>query len=165
MVRTTSRPGDLAAAVSKVVHESDSSQPIMHMMTLEQFMTNSLAPQRFNMLMLQTFAVIALILATLGIYSVLAYTVRRRVREIGIRMALGAQITDVLRLIVADGMKPALIGLGVGIIGAPANGTRAGQPCLWRVDARPSHVFDGFTVADRRGAAGYRGAGLPGNAR
>ncbi len=118
VVRTTSRPGDLAAAVSKVVHESDASQPIMHMMTLEEFMSNSLAPQRFNMLMLQTFAVIALILATLGIYSVLAYTVRRRLREIGIRMALGAQIMDVLRLIVTDGMKPAMIGLGVGIIGA-----------------------------------------------
>ncbi len=118
VVRTNSRPGDLAAAVSKVVHESDPSQPIMHMMTLEQFMSNSLAPQRFNMLMLQTFAVIALILATLGIYSVLAYTVRRRIREIGIRMALGAQIMDVLRLIVADGMKPAMMGLGIGIVGA-----------------------------------------------
>ena len=94
----------------------------MHMMTLDQFMANSLAPQRFNMLMLATFAAVALLLASMGIYSVLAYTVRRRMREIGIRMALGAQIIDVLRLIVVEGMKPAMVGLAIGIIGALALG-------------------------------------------
>jgi putative ABC transport system permease protein len=118
VVRTSSKPGDSAAAVSRAVHESDPTQPIMHMMTLDQFMANSLAPQRFNMLMLATFAAIALALASIGIYSVLAYTVRRRVREIGIRMALGAQIRDVLRLVIMEGMKPALAGLAIGIVGA-----------------------------------------------
>jgi putative ABC transport system permease protein len=122
VVRTSSQPGDSAAAVSRAVHESDPSQPIMRMMTLDQFMANSLAPQKFNMLMLATFAAVALLLATMGIYSVLAYTVRRRVREIGIRMALGAQIKDVLRLIVMEGMKPAAVGLAIGIIGALALG-------------------------------------------
>jgi putative ABC transport system permease protein len=68
--------------------------------------------------MLATFAAIALALASIGIYSVLAYTVRRRVREIGIRMALGAQIRDVLRLVMMEGMKPALAGLAIGIVGA-----------------------------------------------
>ena len=94
----------------------------MRMMTLDQFMANSLAPQRFNMLMLATFAAVALLLASMGIYSVLAYAVRRRMREIGIRMALGAQIKDVLRLIVVEGMKPAMVGLAIGIIGALALG-------------------------------------------
>jgi putative ABC transport system permease protein len=122
VVRTSSNPGDSAAAVSRAVHESDPSQPIMRMMTLDQFMANSLAPQKFNMLMLATFAAVALLLASMGIYSVLAYTVRRRVREIGIRMALGAQIKDVLRLIIMEGMKPAAVGLAIGIIGALALG-------------------------------------------
>ncbi len=118
VVRTNTNPADLSAAIDRAVHEGDPNQPIMHMMTLDKFMANSLAPQRFNMLMLQTFAVIALVLASMGIYSVLAYTVRRRLREIGIRMALGAQIRHVLQLIVLEGMKPAVIGLAIGIAGA-----------------------------------------------
>ncbi|HET9791863.1 MAG TPA: FtsX-like permease family protein, partial [Candidatus Angelobacter sp.] len=122
VVRTTARPGDLAAAITNTVHETEPNQPIRNMMTLDQFMANSLAPQRFNMLMLATFAAVALLLASMGIYSVLAYTVRRRVREIGIRMALGAQIKDVLRLIVIEGMKPAMVGLAIGIVGALALG-------------------------------------------
>jgi putative ABC transport system permease protein len=118
VVRTTASPADLSAAISRVVHEGAPNQPIMRLMTLDTFMANSLAPQRFNMFMLQTFAIIALLLATMGIYSVLAYTVRRRLREIGIRMALGAQTHHVLRLIVGEGMKPALLGLAIGVTGA-----------------------------------------------
>ncbi|HEU4413538.1 MAG TPA: ABC transporter permease [Candidatus Angelobacter sp.] len=118
VVRSKTNPGDLFTAVSRTVHEKDPNQPIMHLMTLDAFMANTLVPQRFNMLMLQVFALIALVLASMGIYSVLAYTVRRRLREIGIRMALGAQSSDVLRQIVLEGMKPAVIGLAIGITGA-----------------------------------------------
>jgi ABC-type antimicrobial peptide transport system permease subunit len=88
------------------------------MMTMEQFMANSLTPQRFNMLMLATVAGIALAMAAMGIYSVLSYMVRRRVREIGIRMALRAQMRDVLRLIVTDGMKPVIAGVLIGVTAA-----------------------------------------------
>jgi putative ABC transport system permease protein len=70
------------------------------------------------MLLLATFAGLALVLAAIGIYSVLSYAVRRRVREIGIRMALGAQIRDVLRLVVFEGMKPAVVGMFIGLTGA-----------------------------------------------
>ena len=74
------------------------------------------------MLLLAAFAGLALLLAAVGIYSVLSFAVRRRVREIGIRMALGAEIKDILRLIVSEGMKPALIGVAIGLAGALALG-------------------------------------------
>ncbi len=118
LVRTTTPPGDLAPAVTNVIHKVDPEQSVLHTMTLDDFMAESISRQRFNMLLLVTFAVLALVLAAMGIYSVLSYAVRRRVREIGIRMALGAQIRNVLRLIIYEGMKPALIGLGIGIAGA-----------------------------------------------
>ena len=116
-------------------------------------MAESISPQRFNMLLLATFAGLALVLAAMGIYSVLSYAVRRRVREIGIRMALGAQIRDVLRLIVFEGMKPALVGLGIGLTGRPADGTRAGESGVRRED-EIQRRFRRFTPADRSRAAG-----------
>lgn len=118
VVRTKTPPAEIAPAVTNAVHAIDPEQAVLHPTTLEDFMTQSISQQRFNMLLLATFAVLALVLAALGIYSLLSYTVRSRVREIGIRMALGAQIGDVLQLVIFDGMKPALIGLAIGIVGA-----------------------------------------------
>ena len=117
-VRTSTPPANVASAITNVVHEMDPEQAVLHVQTMDEFLSESISPQRLNMLLLATFAGLALVLAAMGIYSVLSYGVRRRVREIGIRMALGAQIRDVLRLVIFDGMKPALIGLGIGIVGA-----------------------------------------------
>jgi putative ABC transport system permease protein len=115
VVRASSEPENLASAVTRVIHDVDPQQSVTDVMTMDQLMSESIAPQRLNMLLLATFAGLALALAAIGIYSVLSYVVRRRVHEIGIRMALGAQIRDVLRLIVVEGMKPVALGLGIGI--------------------------------------------------
>ena len=77
-----------------------------------------MSPQRFNLLLLASFAGLALVLAAVGIYGVISYTVRRRVREIGIRMALGASRSDVLKLVVRNGMKPIVLGVVIGLSAA-----------------------------------------------
>lgn len=118
VVRTNSKPEDAAAAVTHVIREIDPQQSVTDVMSMDTLMSESIAPQRLNMLLLAAFAGLALVLAAIGIYSVLAYVVRRRVREIGIRMALGAQIRDVLRMIVIEGMKPVALGVAIGIGGA-----------------------------------------------
>jgi predicted permease len=116
VVRTTSaKPTDIAPSVMAAVHQADAQVPILFVMSMEDLIGQVLQGQRMNMALLVAFAGLALTLATIGIYSVLAYSVRRRVREIGIRLALGAQIGDILRLIVLQGMKPVVIGVVVGL--------------------------------------------------
>ena len=122
LVRTAHDPGSIASAVRQTVRAMDPDQPILNVGTMEQHLGETLSHPRFNMLLLAIFALLALALSALGIYSVLSYGVRRRTREIGIRMALGANRRDVLRLIVVQGMRPALIGLAIGLGGALALG-------------------------------------------
>ena len=115
VVRTAQDPGSVGSAVEAAVHAVDPDQPVVDMKTIEQHLGASLAHARFSMLLLSVFAALALLLSSIGIYSVLAYAVKRRTREIGIRMALGADGGDLVRMIVLQGMRPALIGLAVGI--------------------------------------------------
>jgi putative ABC transport system permease protein len=122
VVRTNSTPSGLTSAVTSAVHQVDSELPVLRILTMQDVVGASLSQQRFNMLLLAVFAALALLLAAIGIYSVLSYSVKRRVREIGIRMALGAEVGDVLRLIVIEGMGPALIGVAIGLAGALALG-------------------------------------------
>lgn len=118
VVRTSPPPNTLVSAVSGAVHEVDRAQPALDVITMDELVANSLSQQRFNMLLLSAFSGLALLLAAIGIYSVLAYSVRRRMREIGVRMALGAQRSDILRMILGQGARLALIGTGIGIAAA-----------------------------------------------
>jgi putative ABC transport system permease protein len=119
-VRTKSDPHTVTTAVTDAVHQVGPDIPVTNVFSMDDLIAQSISPQRFNMMLLAAFAGLALLLAAVGIYGVLSYTVRRRVREIGIRMALGASQSDILRLVVSDGMKPILMGVTVGLIAAYA---------------------------------------------
>jgi putative ABC transport system permease protein len=140
LVRTGPEPSGLSHAVEDAVHGVDPDQPVVALGTLRQHLGDSLAHVRFNMLLLLAFAGLALVLSTAGIYSVLAYGVRRRTREIGIRLALGADTPDVLKLVILQGMKPALTGLLLGFLGALALG-RAMSSLVFGVSATDPATF------------------------
>ena len=119
-IRSTSPT--VAAATVAAVRELDPDQPVLRIGSLDQIRLGSISRQRFGMLLLAGFAGLALILAAIGISSVLAYGVRRRRREIGIRIALGANTADILRMVVVHGMRPTLLGMAIGLAAALALG-------------------------------------------
>ena len=118
VVRSASGSAGMVSPVVNAVHDVDPEMPLRDILTMDDLVANSLSQQRFNMLLLGAFAGLALLLAAVGIYSVLSYSVKRSVREIGIRLALGARLGDVLRGVVFEGMKPTLLGVAIGAVGA-----------------------------------------------
>jgi predicted permease len=118
VVRSVSSSAGMVSPVVNVVHDVDPAMPLRDILTMDDLVANSVSQQRFNMLLLGAFAGLALLLAAVGIYSVLSYSVKRSVREIGIRLALGARLGDVLRGVVFEGMKPTLLGVAIGAAGA-----------------------------------------------
>lgn len=117
-VRSALPAATLTAAIRNTVASIDPHQPISSVKTMDQVISTTTAPRRFNALLLGMFAAIALVLATLGIYSVISYSITLRTQEIGIRMALGANRPAILRMVLRKGLVLTLIGAGIGLVGA-----------------------------------------------
>ncbi|HEV2884228.1 MAG TPA: ABC transporter permease [Pyrinomonadaceae bacterium] len=120
MRTTTSDPASLAPAVKNEIRSLDKSAPVYNVKTMEDVLATSVADRRTSMLLFSTFAVVAMLLSMIGIYGVTAYYVTQRTHEIGIRMALGAQLRDVMKLVLKRGVTLALVGVAVGVAGALA---------------------------------------------
>jgi len=118
LVRTASDPLSIAAAVAEVVHKFDANLPVTHVMTLNRLVSDSVSPRRFSSVLVAIFAGLALLLAAIGIYGVMSYTVSRRTQEIGVRMALGAQMASVRHMILGQTLRLTLMGVGIGLVGA-----------------------------------------------
>ena len=147
VVRTsdTVKPASVVRAVVQEIHRLDKDQPVADIATMEQIALEPMAQQRMVMVLLVSFAALALVLSALGIYSVLSYSVAQRTREIGVRVALGAERGSVLRLVVGDGLRLAFLGIGAGVAGAMAL-TRLMVDLLYGVRATDPLTFASVTI-------------------
>ena len=140
VLSSTMDPGSLSSELRNVVKEVDPALPVYDVMTMDERLSNSVATRRFNLLLLGGFASLALLLAGVGVYGVISYLATSRTHEIGIRMALGAQSSDVLRLFIKEGMSQVLFGVGLGLIGAFAL-TRSMNSLLFGISANDPITF------------------------
>jgi putative ABC transport system permease protein len=140
LLRTAVEPLTLSAAVRREIQAVDRDVPTSNIRTMEQYLAASVAPRRFNLWLLMVFAGAALVLAATGLYGVISYGVAQRRRELGIRMALGAQGRDVLKLVVGQGMTLAMMGVALGL-GAALALTRLLESLLFSVSATDPLTF------------------------
>jgi putative ABC transport system permease protein len=144
-VRTTGEPAAMVAAVRREVQALDASLPVYNIKTLEEQKSSSLYTSRLAATLLTVFGLLALVLAAVGMYGVMSYAVNRRTREIGIRLALGAQRHDLLRQVLVEGMSLVTIGLALGLGGAVA-ATRLVESFLYDVTATDPVTFAGAAL-------------------
>jgi predicted permease len=145
VARTSSDPTGLISELKSQVLAIDKDQPVNNILTMEQIIAASISQQRFSMLLLGIFAVVALVLAAVGIYGVMSYTVTQRTHEIGIRMALGARPGDVLKLVVRQGMTLTITGVAIGL-GAAFALTRLMESLLFGVSATDPLTFAAISI-------------------
>jgi putative ABC transport system permease protein len=145
VVKTTLEPEQMIAAARAQVQAVDAGQPIYNVETLTKLRAAAIAPQRFNLLLLGLFASVALALAVVGIYGVMSYAVTQRTHELGIRMALGAQTADVLRLVLRQGLTLALAGTAIGLTAAFGL-TRLMRNLLFGVSPTDSLTFSAIAL-------------------
>ena len=131
--------------VQKAISAIDSNQAITNVRTMNEILATSVASHQFNMAILTVFALLAVVLAAVGTYGVISYGVSERLREIGLRLALGAQRSDVFRLVVGQGMGFVLLGVGIGLAGAFAL-TRLLVSLLYGVTAKDPFTFGGVAL-------------------
>ncbi len=146
VVRTDGSPEALLPEIRQKVHELDANLALANVRTMKQWLSNSAAQPRLNTVLLSVFAPVALLIASIGIYGVLAYSVSQCTSEIGVRMALGATPGGVLRLIVYEGMSVALVGIGTGLVGGLALG-RTVSSLVFVVPVRDPATFTGVAIA------------------
>jgi putative ABC transport system permease protein len=140
LVRTDSDPKSLTPSIKKQIHTLDKGQPIQNLRTMEEVFGESIAQRRFNMLVLSLFAGLALVLAGVGVYGVINYTVTQRTHEFGVRLALGARPSDVNRLVLSDVTKLTVAGIVLGLFAAFAT-SRTLSTLLWGVTATDPAIF------------------------
>jgi len=145
VVRTTNDPHSLITAVQNEVHAMDNELPVFNIKTMDEYISGTVAGPRFNATLLVIFAAVALVLTIVGLYGVMSYSVAQRTNEIGIRMALGAQAGDVLRLIVSQGFKLVLLGLALGLAGALGL-TRVISSLLFGVTSKDPYTFAAVAI-------------------
>ena len=140
VIRTSVEPQSLAAAAQETVRSLDRNLPVSGVATMEQVIADTLWQPRFNLQLIGIFAALAMTLAAIGLYGVMSYSVAQRTREVGLRMALGAQRGDVMKLVMGQGMKLALAGVASGLLASVAL-TRLMERLLFEVSATDFSTF------------------------